>query len=151
MPNHCKHKKKKHNSNSRDMLSLLSGLGFALVPKCSFCIFAYSSAITMCSGAKLQEDGLFKNELLYINIGLLIFTLGIILINYKGIKTIFSAIILIAAGSTLLFSNTVSYPFLFYLGSFLLLFSVWVNGSFTWFLKKWRSNNTINLQSTNNN
>jgi len=130
MPNHCKHKKKNHNSNSRDMLSLLSGLGFALVPKCSFCIFAYSSAITMCSGAKLQEDGLFKNELLYINIGLLIFTLGIILINYKGIKTIFSAIILIAAGSTLLFSNTVSYPFLFYLGSFLLLFSVWVNGSY---------------------
>ena len=150
MPHRCKHKKKKQTATKGDYLSILSGLGLAILPKCPFCIFAYSSAITMCSGTKIQDAGIFQNDWMYVNLGLLILTFGFIIFNYKGSKTLISAALLMIAGGILLFTNTQSYPILFYLGSFLLLFAVWINGSFAWFFNKWKSTKSINFQSTHN-
>lgn len=150
MPKYCKHKKKQHAASKGDYLSILSGLSLAILPKCPICIFAYSSAITMCSGTKIQDTGIFQNEWMYVNFGLLILTFGLIVFNYKGIKTLTAGALVLIAGGVLLFGNTQLYPILFYLGSILLLFAVWLNGSFAWFFNRWKSNKTVNFQSTHN-
>lgn len=149
MQNHCKHKKKIARPKKGAFLSLLSGVLIAIIPKCPLCIFAYSSAITMCSGAKLQEESFLNVDWFYINLFLSIVTLSLILFNYKGKKTWIAATLAIAACSMLLLLDLASSPVLYYLSCALLFIAVWMNGSFTWFIRKWMSTFSPSLKSSN--
>jgi len=71
-------------------------------------------------------------------LGLSALTLLLILLNYRGRRTI-AAIALVGTGSLLMFAcqfytfNITHY----YIGTFLLLFGVWVNASFRYFFRVW--------------
>ena len=85
--------------------------------------------ITLCSGAKIYYHN--PNWMSWISIGLADLTLFFVLWNYKGIRTLVAAGLVLAGCCFILHSelrtgNMTSY----YLGSFSLLLGVWVNGSF---------------------
>jgi len=125
----CPSKKKKRSQGN---YSIFSGILIALIPKCPYCILAYSSAITMCSGTKLYSHT--PGWTSYLLLVLAALTLLFILMNYKGKRTIAAASL--ATTGSLLMLTSQFYTFdinHYYIGTFLLLFGVWVNGSFRLF------------------
>lgn len=130
----CKKKKPRQLRSSR--LSFLGVLFIALLPKCPFCILAYSSAITLCSGKKIYHHS--PEWYSYISIFLALFTLCIVLYNYKGIKTIIAALLIIA-GSYFLFDSEMYTGELFdyYIGAGLLMMGVWLNANMLFFYNKY--------------
>jgi len=135
-PNQCGCAMKKVKKEKNAISPLLTGILIAVLPKCPYCILAYSSAITMCSGTKLytQTSGWTS----YLLLGLAILTLLFILFNYRGKRTIIAAA-LVGTGSLLMLACQF-YTFNinhYYIGTFLLLFGVWVNASFRFFYRQW--------------
>ena len=129
----CPSKKKKH---TKGKYSILSGILIALIPKCPYCILAYSSAITMCSGTKLYAHT--PSWTSYLLLALAVLTILFILMNYKGRRTLIAASF--AASGILLMLASQFYTFNinhYYIGTFLLLFGVWVNASFRFFYRQW--------------
>lgn len=132
----CECAVKKSKREKKTIFPVLTGILIAVIPKCPYCILAYSSAITMCSGPKLYTHS--PNWTSYLLLGLAFLTLIFILLNYKGQRTIVAAS-LVGLGSLLMILSQY-YTFNinhFYLGTFLLLFGVWVNASFRFFYRQW--------------
>ncbi len=115
--------------------SLLSTLFIAIIPKCSFCIMAYSSAIAMCGGSDLYMEE--NNLASYIPLVLSVVVLILIAARPKGFKTTIALGIAIL-GSFLILGvhQTWITPEFYYAGNFLIFMGVWVNGSFFNFIKK---------------
>ncbi len=134
-PNQCgcaKRAKKERKSIS----PIFTGIMIAILPKCPYCILAYSSAITMCSGTKIYTHT--PSWTSYILLSLAALTIFFILINYKGKRTIIAASL--AGSGCLLMLASQFYTFNinhYYLGTFILLFGVWVNASFRFFYRQW--------------
>ena len=129
-PSHEKRRKHKESASLGSILLII------LLPKCPFCILSYSSAIAVCGSAGVQDMGLGDGFWLTgAWIGITLFSIGY---NFKGRKTWY-ALGLSSLGSLCLllpyFFPTESTLY-FYTGAFLLLWGVWVNGSFSYFFQK---------------
>lgn len=134
--NQCGCAVKKDRKESKSIYPLFTGFLIAILPKCPYCILAYSSAITMCSGTKIYKNT--PGWTPYIILGLAMLTLLLLFLNYKGKRTIIAAA-LVGTGSLLMLACQF-YTFNinhFYIGTFLLLFGVWVNASFRYFYRQW--------------
>ena len=135
-PNQCGCAVKKTKKEKKSISPLFTGILIAVLPKCPYCILAYSSAITMCSGTKLYPQYPGWNS--YIMLGLAVLTFLLILLNYRGKRTI-AAAALVGTGSLLMLACQF-YTFNinhYYIGTFLVLFGVWVNASFRYFYRQW--------------
>lgn len=130
--NSCPCPSKKRKSEQKSAYPLLSSVLIALLPKCHFCILAYSSAITLCSGTKIYDHS--PEWTSFISIGLAALTLLFILINYRGRRTVFSAL-MVLAGSILIIRTEIftGEVMEYYYGVGLLMIGVWVNASFYFF------------------
>lgn len=124
----CSPKKKKRS------YSWLPAIVVAVLPKCPFCVMAYSGAVTMCSGMRYPNAGSWEA---YLSLGLAVFVLVGIAFNRKGKRTRIAlgiaslGILLLFLGQFLIISMSN-----YYLGVALLFFGIWYNGSFTYFFKK---------------
>ena len=136
LPNSCPCPKAKKPKQKARSLSVLSGLLIILLPKCPFCILTFSSAITLCSGAKIYQHA--PGWASFISIGLAASTLLLLLWNYKGLRTI-GAASLVLLGSYFIISSELWTGELaeYYGGAFFLLLGVWMNGSFYFFFRQW--------------
>lgn len=116
----------------------LSTLLIVLLPKCPFCIMAYTSAITMCSAKSLSQHS--PQWTSYISISLALLTLLIVAWNYKGKKTIV-ACLLIMIGSLFIVQSELHSGLLrgYYWGSAMLFAGVWVNGNFSYVVRLFTS------------
>ena len=124
---HCPSKNKKRDQKSA--LPVLGGLLIALLPKCPFCLLAYSSAMTLCNGSKiyLHTPGWTS----WISIGLAILTLMMVLLNYRGKRTIVAASLILFGSLFILRSELYTGDILgYYFGAAMLMLGVWVNASF---------------------
>ncbi len=118
-------------------LSIIGGLIVALVPKCPFCIVAFSSAITVCGGKGLYAVSPTWTP--YLAVGLALFTLIVTWINFKGKQTMIASLILLTGIMLIVFNEFYMQAFnTYYLGSFFLMLGVWYNGSFLFFYRKIR-------------
>ena len=135
-PNSCPCPGEKKPKQKGKSLSVLSGLAILLLPKCPFCILTFSSAITLCSGAKIYQHA--PGWASFISIGLAALTLFLLAWNYKGARTLLAAG-LVLAGSYFIISSELWTGELaeYYWGAFFLLLGVWVNGSFYFFFRRW--------------
>jgi hypothetical protein len=135
---HCKCKME-HKAERRWLKSLggLASLLIVILPKCPFCILAYSSAVTLCSGTKLYNHSPAWTS--WISIALAGFILLTLLWNYKGYRTLL-AIALAFLGSALVLSSELYTGELgtYYAGAVLLLFGIWVNGSFRYVVAQFK-------------
>jgi len=134
--NSCGCAVRKNPKETSSVSPIITGVLIALIPKCPYCILAYSSAITMCSGSKIymQSPGLMS----YITLGLAFMTLLFILINHRGKRTYIAALF-VGVGSLLMLAcqfytfNMTHY----YTGTILIFLGVWFNASFRYFYVKW--------------
>jgi hypothetical protein len=135
----CGCQKQKAKTEKGKVLPFLFSLALAILPKCPFCIFGYSSVLTMCSGASLHS---YQPTLWSFLPILLAFAVSItFFINYKGQKTI-AALALTSLGTFVLYYSTyVSGNLTLYFAAVgLIFFAVFVNGSFTHFYRRFLSN-----------
>jgi xanthine/uracil permease len=133
-PCHCPPVNRK--KSAKGVWPLLSGLFIAIIPKCSFCVLAYSSAITLCSGKQVYDHA--PQWTSYISVGLAVLTLFFILINYKGWRTILATVLVLIGSGIILRAELITGQLdNYYLGVFVLLLGVWMNASFYYFMKKW--------------
>lgn len=134
--NECQSKFNSNIKKKRSAYPILVGILIAILPKCPFCIAAYSSAIVLCSGTKLYNQT--PDWTNYISILLAFVTLLMILLNFRGKRTWFAAG-LVVLGSSLIIGTELFTGELtnYYYGAFLLLMGVWVNASFMFFFRKW--------------
>ena len=143
----CKAKTQR-KSNTSSMLSFLAGIFIALLPKCPFCILAYSSAITLCSGKKLyHHDPTWTS---YISIALAVFTLIVVLLNYKGLKTVVAALLVVIGSGFLMWSEMYTGEITeYYWGVFFLLSGVWLNANLAYFYHKYIEQGFLKLLKLN--
>ncbi len=114
--------------------SWLPAVIVAVLPKCPFCVMAYSGAVTMCSGMKYPNIGSWNA---YFSLGLAAFVLLSILLNRRGLRT-WIALAITSLGILLLFTSQFMIISMsnYYLGVTLLFFGIWYNGSFIYFFKR---------------
>jgi len=123
-------------------LSWLPGIIIAIIPKCPFCIMAYSGAVTLCSGNTLYPNAGRMET--YISIALAIFIVASIAFNFKGKQTKIGLSIALVGLICLTLSQTLWIDQnLFYTAVILLLLGIWYNGSFLYFYNRIRSNQRI--------
>ncbi len=137
MKNHnCK--KQCKSLHAKKFPSWLPALFIAIIPKCPFCIMAYSGAITLCTGSKMYPNA--DSTTSYISIGLAAFVMLSILFNYKGSKTNY-ALAFTGIGMGLLLTSQFYWisEYLYYAGVGFLFFGIWYNGSFNFFYQKYKA------------
>lgn len=119
-------------------LSVLSSLLVIIIPKCPWCIMAYSSAITVCGG----ED-MYMSENNWVSVLPIILSAAIIFLIYRnkrGIRTwvamslaVVSLLMIIGVHQTLIPS------FNYELAAALQFFSIWLNGNLKSFIESIKS------------
>ena len=138
MDSTCDHCPKREISTSKKM-GTASWLLLAILPKCPFCIMAFTSTALLCGEGAMQEVSMTHNSMLTISITslLLLVTLSSVLINYKG-KTTWWALSFILPGLSLVMYSVLrdGGQLLYYSGTLLMFGGVWMNGSLPWLLKK---------------
>ena len=132
---HCLSKRKAQQR--KESASILGTLLIAFIPKCPFCIVAYTSAISTCSTASMSEG--IQNWSWWLSLILSAITLLLVIYNFKGTKSLIAIGMILAGSMAILLSKMNSFWFeeIYYTGSVLLLWGVWMNGSFYYFYKKW--------------
>ena len=113
-------------------LTWLPALAVAILPKCPFCIMAYAGAIPLCGGNTVYPNA--GNFSLYLTGGFALVVLLGILLNNKGTRT-FTAGLIAAVGICCIVTGQliwISMP-LYYLGTGILFFGIWYNGSYAYF------------------
>lgn len=141
----CHKKKRRTTNNKTSILPILGGILIALIPKCPFCILAYGSAITLCSGATIYEHSPVWSN--YISLVLIVITFLMVVLNYKGVRTIAAAIMILIGSFFIVKSELITgEPELYYWGASILMIGIWVNASFYFFYRKWIRPYMVNLK-----
>jgi len=113
--------------------SYISTLLIILIPKCPFCIMAYTSAITMCGAQDLYLNS--NNWVSYIPLLLSGVIITMIMLNNRGVRTIFSGVIAFVGFLMILFTHQLFLPANFYnWGTILLVVAIWTNSNFMAFV-----------------
>jgi hypothetical protein len=140
----CKPCKRKQPATVRKgNVGLFTGILLALLPKCPFCLMAYSSTIMLCgkSGTLVSKHYFTSSASILITVLFCLMALSGIIFNYRDNRTKY-AIGLAAAGSIFIIvsvSATGGLP-LYYGGVFFVFVGVWLNSSLMYFVKKIKNN-----------
>jgi len=124
--------KKQEKQRKRQRMSFLLTVIVAILPKCPFCAFGYSSVLVMCSGAKIHQYE--ANSMGYLSIILAVAVLVSLFWNYKGRKTLVAATVATLGILPLIYAQIFSgNPLEYFVGTALILLAVLLNGR--WFRK----------------
>ena len=130
---HCAAEKPSRTSSS--LYSFLMGVGLVVLPKCPFCIIAYSGALGVCGSSAIGTSVPTWGLLLVGAFLLMVFVS--FQLNFKGWKTFIASILLAIGGATMLSFLLFQLPVLtYYISTVVILFAVWLNGSFLHFFHK---------------
>ena len=145
---HCANQNVCRSSKRLNYSSWVPVFIIAVLPKCPFCVMAYSGAISLCSGNMYFPNSHAYSA--YIIVGLSIITLSGIILNNKGRRTIIAAIVATIGILFLAISQFYSLSeHLYYLSVGLLFFGIWYNGSFHYFYRNYFDKKHFYLNHTN--
>ncbi len=134
------------NFNKAGSASVLSTFLLIILPKCPFCVMAYSSAITICGGPDMYL--MSNNWVSYIPLILALFINLMLFLNWRGNRTVFALIVAMIGFTFLLLIHQLILSSDFYnLGAGLLLMGIWLNGSFISVFNKLRKTLNPNILS----
>lgn len=138
MPSHCKKCNSTRKVYTFRNSSFFSAILIILLPKCPFCIMAYSSAITICGGQDIYMSS--NNWVSYIPLVLAAIVFIMIVLNQKGMRTWIAAVITLISIFLIVLSHQLILPADFYnVGGVGLLISVWINGNLLSFISQMRN------------
>lgn len=124
---------------SRKGYGIMTGLLLALLPKCPFCVMAFTGTALLCGEGSVIEVTRTHHSIFTIIITgvLCLLTLIAILLNRRAPRTTYAFAIAVAGVAMIMFSviRSGGQP-LYYAGIGLVFFGVWLNGSFLWFVRK---------------
>jgi len=118
------------------------GLLLAILPKCPFCIMAYSSTVVLCGKDILIENQ--QNHYSTLSIFLTAFFCSLIiaglLLNFHGLRTKY-ALVLSGLGILTILNSAIRNGGLdlYYLGISVVFIAVWLNGSLISILRKFKN------------
>ena len=118
------------------------GLLLAILPKCPFCIMAYSSTVVLCGKDILIENQ--QNHYSTLSIFLTAFFCSLIiaglLLNFHGKRTKYALVLSVLGILTILNSAIRNGGLdLYYLGISIVFIAVWLNGSLISILRKFKN------------
>ena len=122
--------------------TLFSSLLIILLPKCTFCVAAYSGAVVLCSGRSFMPTHSLDGQIIFAFLSLII--LFGLLRNPRGKRTAWS-LMMVTISLALLFwmiSHQI-HGIAYLMASIVLFVGIWINGSFSSFFKKIK---TINFK-----
>ena len=132
----CNCSSRQKQKTKKPFFPIITSILIALLPKCPYCILAYSSAITMCRGAKIYSNT--PGWTSYFLLALAILTLIFVLFNYKGKRTIIAASLVAIGTFSMLGSQFYTFQIThYYVGTILIFFGVWINANFRFFYRHW--------------
>lgn len=139
----CRGREQKSTVQSVQKGTWLSALLIILLPKCPFCVMAYSGAVTLCSGKMYPNS---QSESVYFIFGLSLLILIGIALNYKGTRTIYSLLLATVGILFMMLSQVYWFSSAGYYSSVLIIvIAIWNNGSLHFLLNKLsKSNGLIN-------
>ncbi len=130
---------KKANTPSKRNLGLWGGLILAILPKCPFCVLAYTGTLALCSKDSLQVlDHTFSSAATIVFTSFFsLITLLSIYLNKRGNRTRF-ALMISAAGTIMVLCSAAFYGgiALYYAGVAIIFAGAWLNGSLLYFINK---------------
>lgn len=128
-------------------LGILSVVILAILPKCPFCVLAYSSTVLLCA-----KDGILSSSSTLHNSALSIafvsvfglITISSIGFNFKGRRTVLSLILAVPGlAASMLSVMYAGGEIVYYTGVIFLFLSVWANGSLPWLIGTFRRNGNV--------
>ena len=128
--------------DNKKKISFLAGIFLILLPKCPFCIMAFTSTAILCGKDVVIESQSIHNSALTILLTSVFCSLIIagILLNYRGIRTRY-ALALAGAGIFLILNSVIRNggQELYYSGVSIVFIAVWLNGSLISILRKFKN------------
>jgi MFS family permease len=112
---------------------LISNLLLILMPKCSFCLLAYTSSVMLCTrNETLVATSTHSSPLtIALTTSFCLFILVGILLNRRGRRTWYALALALSGIACMLISVVLGGgEWLYYTGSVLVFLGIWVNGSF---------------------
>ncbi|MGZ8559680.1 MAG: hypothetical protein ACXWWC_15160 [Chitinophagaceae bacterium] len=139
--NDCKPcKKRKAVSENKKPVGLLTTLFLILLPKCPFCLMAFTSTFILCGkagGVSEMTDTSSSATTIFITSFFCVSVLLSILLNYRDIRTKYALLIAATGCLLILFSVSVGGGLpLYYAGVLLVFFGVWLNASLLYIIRK---------------
>ena len=122
----------------KERAGILTGILLALLPKCPFCVMAYSSTVMLCTEGAGMHKGVFSSTTILIVTALFcVIALVSILLNYRDKRTVYAFVLATFGSALIILSITilVSLP-LYYTGIAFLFSGVWLNASLLSFVQK---------------
>lgn len=122
---------------------LMAGFLLALLPKCPFCVLAFTSTALLCGEGKVISSSTTHYSPVTIWIAVILCVLAItgILLNFRGRRTLYAAGVAIIGTLVILYTVLEGGgQLLYYTGTTILFFAVWMNGSLMWLLRKLAGN-----------
>jgi hypothetical protein len=128
----CSGCEKDTNSLVKKNYTFFAGVLLAILPKCPFCIMAYSSTVMLCSNDSVSsyQQGHQSLITIYITSFFCLVVLAGLLFNFQGKRT--KLALAICGPGIFLIMRTVFYgggQELYYLGVAVVFMGVWLNGS----------------------
>ncbi len=128
----------KIKASSKQKAGLLMGIFLAVLPKCPFCIVAYSSTMVLCSGKTVSFGATHVSPLtIAITAFIGVVTLTCILLNFRDKRTIYAFSLASMGLALVLYSMTMGLePWLYYSGVAVVFIGTWFNTSLLNYLGK---------------
>jgi len=147
--NDCKPCKRRNAvSTGKNQVGLLTTIFLVLLPKCPFCLMAFSSTVILCGKAGGAAELTHSSPATILITAFFCFTalLGITL-NYRDKRTRYSLIVAAAGCFLIMYSVCTGGGLpLYYTGVILIFIGVWLNGSLLYIFTKMRGHRSA--QST---
>jgi|APTNR8051073442_1049403.scaffolds.fasta_scaffold01637_3 hypothetical protein len=123
---------------AKQKAGLLMGIFLAVLPKCPFCIVAYSSTMVLCSGKTVSFGPVHVSPLtIAITAAIGVVTLACILLNFRDKRTIYAFSLALTGMALVLYSMTIGLePWLYYSGVAVVFTGIWLNASLLNYLGK---------------
>lgn len=131
-------KKKKRVSKGKKQVGLLTTVLLVLLPKCPFCVMAYSGTFILCGKAGgVSETGSSSPTTIFITLFFCLLVLLSILFNYRDARTRYALLLAVAGSVVIMYSVTAGGGLPFYYAGVILVFTgVWLNASLLYIISR---------------
>jgi hypothetical protein len=147
---YCRKYHKELPPATKKKYGFFAGLLLVVLPKCPFCIMAYTSTVVLCGKDRLIESQQHNYSVLSLVITAFFCSLIIagLLFNFRGTRTKYA--LAIAGAGILVVLNSVirnGGQELYYFGLSVIFIAIWLNGSLISILRKFK--NTLHITKRN--